>query len=84
MTLLTPITGAIPLLALWLSLHPIHVSVTEIEFDEKLLKELSYQATGDLTSMAAFFGGVAAQELCRRTFQRVPGATESQQPSGTQ
>jgi hypothetical protein len=35
MTLITSITGAIPLLALWLSLHPIHVSVTEIEFDEK-------------------------------------------------
>lgn len=35
MTLLTTITGAIPLLALWISLHPIHVSVTEIEFDEK-------------------------------------------------
>ncbi|KFA63658.1 hypothetical protein S40285_03172 [Stachybotrys chlorohalonatus IBT 40285] len=37
----------------------------EIEFDEKLLKELSYQATGDLTSMAAFFGGVAAQEVLK-------------------
>lgn len=35
MTLLTTITGAIPLFALWISLHPIHVSVTEIEFDEK-------------------------------------------------
>jgi hypothetical protein len=32
---LTTISGFIPVLAVWLSLHPIHVSVTEIEFDEK-------------------------------------------------
>ena len=35
MTLLTTITGYIPALCLWIFLHPIHVSVTEIEFDEK-------------------------------------------------
>lgn len=35
MTLLTVISGYAPLLALCLYLHPIHVSVTEIEFDEK-------------------------------------------------
>lgn len=37
----------------------------EIEFDEKLLKELSYQALGDLSPMAAFFGGVVAQEVLK-------------------
>ncbi|KAL2267438.1 hypothetical protein VTJ83DRAFT_4715 [Remersonia thermophila] len=37
----------------------------EVEFDEKLLKELSYQATGDLSPMAAFFGGLTAQEVLK-------------------
>lgn len=37
----------------------------EIEIDEKLLKELSYQALGDLSPMAAFFGGVVAQEVLK-------------------
>lgn len=37
----------------------------EVEFDEKLLKELSYQAAGDLSPMAAFFGGLAAQEVLK-------------------
>jgi len=37
----------------------------EIEFDEKVLKELSYQATGDLSPMAAFFGGLTAQEVLK-------------------
>lgn len=37
----------------------------EVELDEKLLKELSYQATGDLNPMAAFFGGLAAQEVLK-------------------
>jgi len=37
----------------------------EIEFDEKMLKELSYQATGDLSPMAAFFGGLTAQEVLK-------------------
>ncbi|KAH6681138.1 hypothetical protein F5X68DRAFT_211958 [Plectosphaerella plurivora] len=37
----------------------------EVEFDEKLLKELSYQARGDLNPMAAFFGGVVAQEVLK-------------------
>ncbi|TQV91455.1 ubiquitin-activating enzyme E1 1 [Cordyceps javanica] len=37
----------------------------EVEVDEKLLKELSYQALGDLCPMAAFFGGVAAQEILK-------------------
>jgi ubiquitin-activating enzyme E1 len=37
----------------------------EIELDEKLLRELSYQATGDLNAMAAFFGGLAAQEVLK-------------------
>lgn len=35
------------------------------ELDEKVLKELSYQARGDLSPMAAFFGGLAAQEVLK-------------------
>ncbi|KAK4226369.1 hypothetical protein QBC38DRAFT_510470 [Podospora fimiseda] len=37
----------------------------EVEFDEKVLKELSYQATGDLNPIAAFFGGLVAQEVLK-------------------
>jgi ubiquitin-activating enzyme E1 len=37
----------------------------EVEFDEKLLKELSYQATGHLSPLAAFFGGLTAQEVLK-------------------
>ncbi|KAH7375029.1 hypothetical protein B0T11DRAFT_234402 [Plectosphaerella cucumerina] len=37
----------------------------DVEFDEKLLKELSYQARGDLNPMAAFFGGIVAQEVLK-------------------
>ena len=37
----------------------------KIELDEKLLRELSYQARGDLSPMAAFFGGLAAQEVLK-------------------
>jgi ubiquitin-activating enzyme E1 len=37
----------------------------DVDFDEKLLRELSYQATGDLSPMAAFFGGIAAQEVLK-------------------
>ncbi|KAL2260474.1 hypothetical protein VTK26DRAFT_5507 [Humicola hyalothermophila] len=37
----------------------------EVEFDETLLKELSYQATGDLSPMTAFFGGLTAQEVLK-------------------
>ena len=37
----------------------------EIELDGKLLRELSYQARGDLAPMAAFFGGLAAQEVLK-------------------
>lgn len=36
-----------------------------IELDETLLRELSYQAQGDLAPMAAFFGGLAAQEVLK-------------------
>jgi ubiquitin-activating enzyme E1 len=41
------------------------VEKLEVEFDEKLMKELSYQAQGDLSPMAAFFGGIAAQEVLK-------------------
>jgi ubiquitin-activating enzyme E1 len=37
----------------------------KVELDEKLIKELSYQARGDLNPLAAFFGGVAAQEVLK-------------------
>ncbi|KAL8723533.1 MAG: hypothetical protein Q9225_000168 [Loekoesia sp. 1 TL-2023] len=37
----------------------------KVELDEKLIRELSYQAQGDLTPMAAFFGGLAAQEVLK-------------------
>ncbi|PHH87188.1 hypothetical protein CDD83_9206 [Cordyceps sp. RAO-2017] len=37
----------------------------EMELDDKLLKELSFQAMGDLSPMAAFFGGIAAQEILK-------------------
>ncbi|MDQ2656486.1 MAG: hypothetical protein M3Y60_03620, partial [Bacteroidota bacterium] len=33
--MLTSLTGYIPFLWIWLAVHPIHVSVTEIEFDPK-------------------------------------------------
>ena len=36
-----------------------------IELDEKLIREVSYQAQGDLSPMAAFFGGLAAQEVLK-------------------
>jgi ubiquitin-activating enzyme E1 len=37
----------------------------KVELDEKLIKELSYQARGDLSPIAAFFGGLAAQEVLK-------------------
>lgn len=37
----------------------------KVELDKKLLRELSYQARGDLGPMAAFFGGLAAQEVLK-------------------
>lgn len=40
-------------------------SEEEVELDEKIIKELSYQARGDLSPMAAFFGGLAAQEVLK-------------------
>lgn len=40
-------------------------SADPVELDEKLLKELSYQARGDISPMAAFFGGLAAQEVLK-------------------
>ena len=37
----------------------------DVELDEKLIRELSYQARGDLSPMAAFFGGLVAQEVLK-------------------
>ncbi len=41
------------------------VGEEKIEVDEKIIRELSYQARGDLSPMAAFFGGLAAQEVLK-------------------
>ncbi|RMY37090.1 hypothetical protein D0866_03492 [Hortaea werneckii] len=35
------------------------------ELDEKVIKELAYQARGDLSPMNAFYGGLAAQEVMK-------------------
>ncbi|KAJ9501196.1 E1 ubiquitin-activating protein [Exophiala xenobiotica] len=37
----------------------------EIEISDKLITELSYQAQGDISPMAAFFGGLTAQEVLK-------------------
>ncbi|KAF2473692.1 ubiquitin-activating enzyme E1 [Lindgomyces ingoldianus] len=37
----------------------------KVELDEKVIKELSYQAKGDISPMDAFFGGMAAQEVLK-------------------
>lgn len=37
----------------------------KVDLDEKLIKELSYQARGDLSPMAAVLGGLAAQEALK-------------------
>jgi len=37
----------------------------KVELDEKIIRELSYQAQGDLSPMAAMFGGLAAQEALK-------------------
>ncbi|KAI1003152.1 Ubiquitin-activating enzyme E1 1 [Podosphaera aphanis] len=37
----------------------------DVQIDEKLLRELSFQAQGDLSPMAAMFGGLAAQEVLK-------------------
>ncbi|KAK9463229.1 uncharacterized protein V1516DRAFT_667212 [Lipomyces oligophaga] len=37
------------------------------EIDEKLIRELSYQARGDLPPMVAVFGGIVAQEVLKAT-----------------
>lgn len=41
----------------------IYQGTDEVELDEKLLRELSFQARGDLAPMAAFFGGCKLREL---------------------
>lgn len=37
----------------------------DAEIDEKLIKELAHQATGDIPGMVAFFGGLIAQEVLK-------------------
>ncbi|KAI9844203.1 MAG: E1 ubiquitin-activating protein [Thelocarpon superellum] len=41
------------------------VALEPVTVDEKIVRELSYQARGDLSPMAAFFGGLAAQEVLK-------------------
>jgi ubiquitin-activating enzyme E1 len=41
------------------------VEGVDVEFSDDLIKELSYQATGDLSPMAALFGGLTAQEVLK-------------------
>ncbi|KAI5283910.1 hypothetical protein KEM54_001737, partial [Ascosphaera aggregata] len=36
-----------------------------VEMDEKIIKELAYQARGDLSPLAALFGGLTAQEVLK-------------------
>ena len=40
-------------------------SEDKVELNDKLIRELSYQARGDLAPMTAFFGGLAAQEVLK-------------------
>lgn len=37
----------------------------KVELDDKIIKELSYQARGDLNPLASLFGGIAAQEVLK-------------------
>lgn len=37
----------------------------EADLDKKLIRELAFQATGDLPGMVAFFGGLVAQEVLK-------------------
>ncbi len=37
----------------------------DLEIDETVMRELSFQAMGDLSPMAAFFGGLGAQEVLK-------------------
>lgn len=37
----------------------------KVELDEKVIKELSYQARGDLNPLACLFGGIVAQEVLK-------------------
>lgn len=40
-------------------------SLGEFDLDEKLIKELSYQARGDIPAVNAYFGGLVAQEVLK-------------------
>ncbi|EPY53621.1 ubiquitin activating enzyme E1 [Schizosaccharomyces cryophilus OY26] len=40
---------------------------SELELDENLIREVSYQARGDLVAMCAFLGGIVAQEVLKST-----------------
>ncbi|EEQ40060.1 Ubiquitin-activating enzyme E1 1 [Clavispora lusitaniae] len=39
--------------------------VVEGDLDEKIIKELAYQAQGDIPAMTAFYGGLVAQEVLK-------------------
>lgn len=42
----------------------------DAEVDEKLVRELSYQARGDIPGMAAFYGGLIAQEVLKNCLSK--------------
>ncbi|AMD21564.1 HFL292Wp [Eremothecium sinecaudum] len=41
------------------------VIAKDVDIDEKIIKELAYQARGDIPGMVAFFGGLVAQEVLK-------------------
>jgi ubiquitin-activating enzyme E1 len=51
-------------------------SEEKVELDEKLIKEFSYQACGDINPMAAFFGSLAAQEVLKAVSGKFHPITE--------
>lgn len=50
------------------------------ELDEELVRELSFQATGDLAPVNAFIGGLAAQEVMKVLCPRPQGHLEPLSP----
>lgn len=42
-----------------------NASPNPVDIDDKLIKELAYQSRGDLSPMAALFGGLVAQEVLK-------------------
>jgi ubiquitin-activating enzyme E1 len=51
--------------------------INKANLDDKVIKELSYQAQGSLSPMAAFFGGIVAQEALKVGHTRESPATHA-------